>query len=458
MTEVRSSAETNPPTVDRDAGTPLGLAALLAGTLVGTVSNNVVNVPLGAILDEFDAPLGSGVFVVVGFLLAMAATMPLAGWVGDRFGRRRIYCAALLGTAVCAIGAATAPSLPLLIGWRTLGGVAAAAFGPAVMGLISWMFSTEGRGRAMGAWASVNGFGQAIGPTMGGLVADTWGWRWVFVPLVPVALAGFIGALRYIPPYPGARMPLDVAGAAALTGGTALLVLGLALIPRPDIAVWAVAGMMSAAVAALAWFAWHCARVDHPFVRIRLVVESRFARSTLAAFAQMFCLGATLLAIPLYLVGRGSSASMAGVVLFAVPATMVLLGPLVGRWLDRLRPRRVLRTGLVVLLLAQIALTVGVAQERLVPAVLITMLVVTGTGIALVQTPAATGATRSPAGADGTGLGLYNLVRFTGSAMGAAWVAVALEVSTYPAVFAVSAVIVALGLAASFIGPDPQPT
>ncbi|HET7741715.1 MAG TPA: MFS transporter, partial [Mycobacterium sp.] len=113
MTEVRSFPETNPPVVDRDAGTPLGLAALLAGTLVGTVSNNVVNVPLGAILDEFDAPLGSGVFVVVGFLLAMAATMPLAGWVGDRFGRRRTYCAALLGTAVCAIGAATAPSLPL---------------------------------------------------------------------------------------------------------------------------------------------------------------------------------------------------------------------------------------------------------------------------------------------------------------------------------------------------------
>ena len=105
-----------------DAGTPLGLAALLAGTLVGTVSNNVVNVPLGAILDDFDAPLGSGVFVVVGFLLTFAATMPLAGWVGDRFGRRRTYCAALLGTAVCAIGAATAPSLAaadrMAVAWR----------------------------------------------------------------------------------------------------------------------------------------------------------------------------------------------------------------------------------------------------------------------------------------------------------------------------------------------------
>ena len=101
-------------------GTPLALAALLAGTLVGTISNNVVNVPLPAILEEFDAPLSSGVFVVVGFLLTFTATMPLVGWIGDRFGRRRVYCVALIGTAVCAVGAATAPSLQLLVAWRLL--------------------------------------------------------------------------------------------------------------------------------------------------------------------------------------------------------------------------------------------------------------------------------------------------------------------------------------------------
>ena len=75
MTEVHPLS----PEVGQDSGTPLGLAALLAGTLVGTASNDVVNVPLDAILDEFHPPLGSGVFVVAGFLLALAATIPLAG-------------------------------------------------------------------------------------------------------------------------------------------------------------------------------------------------------------------------------------------------------------------------------------------------------------------------------------------------------------------------------------------
>lgn len=455
MTEVDSAADHATPH-DGEQGTPLGLAALLAGTLVGTVSNNVVNVPLGAILDDFDAPLGSGVFVVVGFLVCFAAALPLAGWLGDRFGRRRVYCISLVATAVCAVGAATAPTLPILVAWRSAGGIAVAALSPPVMGLITWMFSGDRRGRALGAWASVNGLGQAIGPTMGGMVAGTWGWRWVFVPLVPVALAGLIGTLRYVPRYPGMAITFDVSGAASLTFGSGLLMAGVAVLPQPGLSVWVAVGCVTGAVLVLGWFVRHCLHVGAPFVDVRLVAESRFARSCLAGFAQMFCLGATLLAVPLYLVGGSVSISVAGLVLFALPVAMAVFAPFVGRWLDRLGPRRVMRTGLIVLLTAQVSLVVVVARPTPLLAVTAAVLLVAGVGIALVQTPAATGATRSPAGASGTGLGLFNLVRFGGSAIGAAWVAIALEFSGYPTVFAVAAAVAALGLAGSFVGPDPE--
>jgi MFS family permease len=452
MTDTDTRPESPGATGD---GTPLGLAALLAGTLVGTLSNNIVNVPLPAMLADFDAPLSSGVFVVVGFLLTFTATMPVVGWIGDRFGRRRVYLIALVGTAVCAVGAATAPTLPVLIGWRCLGGVMAAAFGPAVMGLLTWLFSGERRGRAVGLWASVNGIGQAVGPTMGGFIADAWGWRWVFIPLVPVALAGLIGTLRHVPVFPGTRMRFDVLGAAGLTVGSGLLILGVALIPQPGMTRYVLA-MLAAAVVVLGLFVWHCLRAAEPFVHVRLVVEARFARSSLAAFAMMFSLGAILLAVPLYLSDDDRSASVAGLVLLVVPATMVVLGPFVGRYLDRIGARRVLRTGLVVLAAGQVGLTLATRAQ--VPlGLLAAVLVVAGIGIACVQTPAATGATRSPAGAQGTGLGLYNLIRFSGSAMGAAWVAIAVGVSGYPLVFAAAAVVVALGFLGSFFGPDPQP-
>ncbi|MCV7192706.1 MFS transporter [Mycolicibacterium brumae] len=436
-------------------GAPLALAALLAGTLVGTVGNSVVNVPLSSILADFDAPLTSGVFVVVGFLLAFAASMPLAGWVGDRFGRRKVYCLALIATIVCSLGAATAPSLEVLITWRTLGGIAAAPFAPVVMGLIQWLFWGEQRSRAIGAWASVNGLGQAIGPTMGGLVADAWGWRWVFVPLIPVALIGLIGTLRHIPATPGRRASLDVVGAVTLTVGAATLVFGLAQIARPDpVAI----GALIVGAASLVWFTAHSLRTPAPFVDLRLASESRFLRSTLAAFAQMFTLNATLVAIPLYLVSGGASESAAGLTLFAVPAVMALLGPPVGRYMDQLRPRRVLRTGLILLILAEVALALLVGRAGLPTIALLAALALVGAGAGLVQTPAANGATKSPAGQQGTGLGLFNLVRFTGSAAGAAWVAVALDVATLPTVFWVAAGMALVGLAASFVGPDPERT
>lgn len=450
MTDTDTRADAAGTTGD---GTPLGLAALLSGTLLGTLSNNIVNVPLPAMLADFDAPLSSGVFVVVGFLLTFTATMPLVGWIGDRFGRRRVYLLALVGTAVCAIGAATAPTLPVLIAWRCAGGVVAAAFGPAVMGLLQWMFSGERRARAVGLWASVNGIGQAVGPSMGGFIADAWGWRWVFVPLVPVALAGLIGTLRHVPVHPGTRMRFDLLGAIGLTLGSGLLILGIALVPQPSGAVPA-AALITAAATVLALFWWHCLRAEHPFVDVRLVREARFVRSSLAAFAMMFSLGAVLLSVPLFLTGAGRSASVSGLVLLVVPATMVLLGPPVGRYMDRLRPRRVLRTGLVLLAAGQVGLAAAMGGQ--VPlGVLVAILALTGVGIALVQTPAATGATRSPAGAQGTGLGLYNLIRFSGSGMGAAWVAIALGLAGYPLLFAGAAVVVALGFIGSFFGPDP---
>jgi hypothetical protein len=83
--------------------------------------------------------------------------------------------------------------------------------------------------------------------------------------------------------------------------------------------------------------------------------------------------------------------------------------------------------------------------------------VLTGVGVALVQTPAALGATRSSAGRAGTGLGLFNLIRFSGSAIGAAWVAVALgQAGTFATMFTLCAAVAAAGLAGTFAGPDPS--
>lgn len=440
-----------------DGGTSPALAALLVGTFVGTVSNNIVNVPLTAILDDFEAPLSSGIFVVVAFLLTFAAAMPLAGWIGDRFGRRRVYCAALIGTAICSLGAALAPSLPVLVMWRSFGGVAAAAFAPAVMGLIAWLFGPARRARAVGAWAAVNGIGQAMGPSLGGVVSDLMGWRWVFVPLIPAALIGYFATMKFIPRYPAKKMQLDWVGAITLTSGAGSIVLGISLASQGSRSAWLSGILVVAGIALVSVFVAWCLRAKDPFVPIDLVLESRFLRSALAAFAQMFALGATLLALPLYLTSGGSSTTSAGLVLFVLPLSMTVSAPVVGRYVDRLGGRMTMRCGLSILIVGLCVLATILQLDVRNMWSLSAVLIVVGVGVAMVQTPAAAGSTRSPAGAVGTGLGLFNLIRFGGSAVGAAWVGIAVNVADSPfaLLFGITSAVVAVGFAATFVGEDP---
>ncbi len=243
-------------------------------------------------------------------------------------------------------------------------------------------------------------------------------------------------------------MRLDVLGAATLTLGSAGIVLGLSMFGQSGVAPAVPPVVLTVSAGVLAWFVAHCLRAPVPFVDVRLLVESRFARSAVAAFAQMFCLGTALLAVPLRLTATGESTATAGMVLFALPAVMAALAPLVGRTTDRIGGRRVLRFGLAVLVVTQGALAVVLSADEPNLWLVACVLAVTGAGIAAVQTPAAAGSTRSPAGAQGTGLGVFNLIRFGGSAVGAAWVTIALSAWSVGVVFVACAVVVCIGFGA----------
>lgn len=439
-------------------GSWAALTALLAGTFLGTVNNNIVNVPLRAIADDFKAPLSRGILVVIAFLLVFAVAMPLAGWLGDRLGRRRVYCWALVGLAVGALGAATAPNLTLLIAFRVVQGLATAAVLPTVMGLIAELFAPHRRARALGLWAAVNGIGQAVGPPVGGFVSDWYGWRWVFVPIVPAALLTLAATLRLVPGSHGQRIRLDGRGAAALTLGASLVISAATAVSLPDVSRVVPAGLAAAAVAALALYAWHARRTPAPFVALDLIVESRFLRSCLAVFAQMFCLGTMLVAVPLHLTAAGrASTAHAGLVVFTLPASMAVLAPVSGLLTEHFGPRWVIRTGLSVLAAQQLALGLYLIGDAAATAAMVGLLLVGGVGVALVQTPVAAGATRSPAGKVGAALGLFNLVRFAGSALGAAWVAMVLPHGGEVVLFGVCAAVAVAGLAGTFAGPDPPP-
>jgi MFS family permease len=438
----------------------LALVPLLLGTFTGTVNNSVVNVPMAEILDDLDVPLSNGAMVAVAFNLAFAVLMPLSGWLGDRLGRRRVFCAAMVVLAVSAAGAAMSPNLEVLVGFRVVQGVATAAVLPGVMSLIASMFEVDRRGRALGFWAAVNGAGQAAGPALGGLLAGWIGWRAIFWPTIPLALLALFMTLWLVPRDPPRPVPLEWRGALLLTLAAALC-LGSASAVAPLGAesplVW---GTALVGVATSAAFVLVERGRQGAFLPPGLLLEARYLRSSLAVVAQMFCLGATLLGVPLYLVREhGVATATAGLLVLSLPLAMAVFAPLAGLATERLTPRIALRSGLAVLVVGQVLVTVQLWTARAPSVWLIATLALLGAGVAFVQTPSATGATRSQAGRLGAGLGLFNALRFGGSALGASWVAaVAGGGTSYGLIFGVCTGIAALGLVGSFAGSDrPRP-
>ncbi|MQA97900.1 MAG: MFS transporter [Streptosporangiales bacterium] len=127
----------------------IALIPLLAGTYAGTVSSSVVNAPLNLIRADLEASLAATALVAIAFNITLAVLMPVSGWLGDRFGRRRVFAISMGVMAASAAGAALAPGLVSLVIFRALQGAACAAILPTVMGLIAGTIGERYRGRAI---------------------------------------------------------------------------------------------------------------------------------------------------------------------------------------------------------------------------------------------------------------------------------------------------------------------
>lgn len=433
--------------------------ALLVGTFTGTLANIVVNVPVRQIAGGLHVPVVQGTLVVTSFNVTFAVLMPLAGWLGDRIGRRRLFCLAVTTVAAGSLGAVLAPSLVALVVFRAVQGAGTAAILPTVMGLLADTHERDQIGVVLGMWAGVNGLGRAVGAPLGGALAAALSWRWIFIPALPLCALAFAGALLAVPPSVPLRRPLDWRGALALTAGCGLTIVAVSVAPETGVASPVFAGLVAGGAGGLAGFVWIGKRSRAPFIDPALLAEPSYVRSSAAAFGQMFCVAVALLAVPLSMTVHGNAVQAAGLVVFSLPATMMVLGPVAGRVVRRFSPRRALRIGMIVLVAAQVLLLLAQIDGPAPVGVLVPILVLDGAGAAFVQTPAATGATRSAAGRAGSGLGLFNLVRFAGAALGAAWVGLVLggRSGGIAATYGACTVVAVLGLLGTWAGPSPAP-
>ena len=337
----------------------LVLLCITSGTFMANVDAAAVTVALPTMARELDVGLDALQWTVSGYFLTITAVLPVFGRLADRVGRTRILTTGLVLFVVASLLAALSPSFPWLIAARTLQGVGASMFMATIMATAVTAFPPEERGRVLGLLTSVVAAGTVVGPALGGLLTDAFGWRSIFLVNVPVGLLGAVGILVLLPADRAAGRSVagfDMLGALLFAGFSSALILGLGTGPGAGWASPATLGLLAASVVLLVLFALQEARSAGPVIDLRLFRRRVFGLGNLAGFVSFVLLLFPAVLFPLYLHEvLGRSVGTAGLLMSLQAAAMLLVSPAAGRWSDRAGSRRPALVGLATTAVAMLA-------------------------------------------------------------------------------------------------------
>jgi len=325
----------SPDRVTEVARPQLGLVIVGLGAALAPL-DIAVNVALPAITSHFGLALGDVQWLVICYVLVYGSLMLVAGKLGDLFGHRLIFRTGLVISAVGCGACAIAPDWPLFLWARAVQGVGTALALACTPALATSLFSEKDRTRALAGFASTMALAAAVGPFLGGVLVELWGWQavyWIRVPLalVTLALSGLLPS-----PKPDAR-PFDAAGALLLAACMSTLLLSLVLSQRKEVAgPWALA-LFAAALVLLAGYVRRANRVPEPIIRPALFADARFTIPNVLNVLANLAGFAILLLTPYYLVNvLHLSALVSGIVL-----ALAFVGSLTGAPLSAFLVRRI---------------------------------------------------------------------------------------------------------------------
>jgi EmrB/QacA subfamily drug resistance transporter len=336
----------------------LVLMTVMIGSIASVMSSTIVNVAVPDLMRYFQVGQERAQWVAAGFMAAMTLSMLPTPWLLARFGYRHTYMGAISLLMAGGIVGGLARHYELVLAMRVAEGLAAGVLQVIPSIIILRAFEPGARGRAMGIFGFGVVLAPAIGPSVGGVLVEQFGWRSIFFVVVPFGLWALWLARRYLPvSAPGGAPPgehdaaLDLLGLALAAVGVVGLLNGL--VHLHDAAGHSAALLITLGLLALGLFLWHEARTPTPLMNLRLFRSRPFAMASLVAFIYgMGLFGSTYL-VPVFMqTALQFPPSQAGAVL--LPAGLVLAGtiPIAGRLADRIEPHVLVTVGLTLLALS----------------------------------------------------------------------------------------------------------
>src|SRR5271166_5789620 len=403
---------------------------VILGMIMSILDTTIVNVALRTLGHDLHSSIAQIQWVVTGYLLSLAAVIPVTGWAARRYGAKRVYMTSLvlftLGSALCAVATSTTE----LVLFRVLQGAGGGMIMPVAQLIMAQVAGPKRMGRVMGIVAMPAMLGPILGPVVGGAILQSLHWSWIFLVNVPIGVVAFIAGWRTIPhTESGEAGRLDVVGLALLSTASSAVVYGLAQLGTPGTSLTAtnVVGPIIAGFVLTGVFCWHALRVERPLLDIRLYANRIFAAASFTTFGLGAALFGAMILVPLYYQEvRHESLIATGLLVGPQGLGMLVAMPVAGRLTDRFGGGRVALAGVSTLCLGTIPLAfVGASTSILgISAVLL----VRGVGIGFSFMPAMTAAfasLRPEQLSDATPQ--LNVLQRIGGAIGTAVLAVVLQ-------------------------------
>ena len=347
-----------PPTAPSDAFTPMtGPALWIAGAVMAVANFMVVldttiaNVSVPNIAGGLAVSPSQGTWVITSYAVAEAVTVPLTGWLAQRFGAVRVFVIAMLGFGLFSAFCGLAPSLGALVACRIGQGLFGGPMMPLSQTLLRRIFPEKLQGAALGLWSMTTVVGPIAGPLLGGALCDTAGWPWVFYINVPIALATALLTWRLIAKAETAtrKIPVDFVGLGLLIVWIGAM--QVMLDKGKDLDWFQSPFIVSLAVIAVIGFAafiiWELTD-EHPVVDLKIFRHSGFSVSTFIMCLAFGAFFSSVVLIPLWLqTNLGYTAAWAGRVMAFQGVLAVVMSPIAAQLMSKIDPRALVSFGVL---------------------------------------------------------------------------------------------------------------
>ena len=335
------------------------IAAVVATGLMsfcGVIVETAMNVTFPILMRQFHVSIGTVQWMTSIYLLVVAVIVPLSSYLKTTRSTKSLFLVANLLFITGVVLDTLAPSFGLLLLGRAIQGCGTGIALPLMFNIILEQVPSSKIGLMMGVGNLITGIAPAIGPTFGGLVANRWGWRWIFVLLLPLLLFSLLAGLWGIQQTAAIRQSqLDWPSCLLILVMFGGLVFGFSHLSSGHFLSWSVGGALLIGLIGLVGLTWRSLTVQVPVLNLRLFANMRFAGHVVGFFCtQLISLGyAFLLPNYIQLVNHHSSLT-AGLVVLPAGVAGAFFAPLGGRILDRWGARRPILVGMTCCLLSLI--------------------------------------------------------------------------------------------------------